>query len=1247
MMGRRALNKSRLLSRVSTLALLASVGSIGAAQASCLTVVPGTITGTHDCAEANSVVGNVTNNATIGPPGDGEAGFFVGKGGITGSLLNNGVIAGGGESYYDGFLGALTIATNVSGGVTNTGIISSASGNGIQLGTSTSESYTSASMTGSITNSGAITATLGDGIAAILGSMTGGLLNEDDSTISGGDRGVYIADDFTGWGGGITNAGEIQGVSSGIQIGDIGGEGGGEGSVAFSGGIHNQSGASINSLDGPSIAVGGASFDDGIWNSGTITQRSLEAAGGEGSYAGIGILITAETFNGGISNGGLIEGLGATAILISDYTSDFIGGITNNGTIAGVDDGIAIESGNFDGGMQNNGSGQITASSENGNGVYVTSNWTGDLNNSGVIQGGSSSGIGIYFDDATFAGNVSNSGSISGGYAGFFFEGEGSVFKGPSEGTAEFVNTNSISGRSFGVFIRAEYADANFSNVYSNTLFPPVPTISGGSAGVVLAAGNWNGNISNAGLIDGGVVGLLVGGIINPGSIGGTTIERVTNSFTGTIDNSGLITGSTVGLFVTADSVSGDFTNSGTIAGGITGVYISAGTFDGEIVNDGVISGGVGFSGLVLDDPGLSIVTGTHTGNIINNGTLDAASSALILDIGTLNGSVTNTGLIEATIIGQTAVNLLIDNGTTFTNTGGGVIQGDVFFGGKSSAYQFIGEGGGVEGDLIGVPVFYTGNDDSIVVQNGTQYFIAHGGTGTGSASNFASFDIDSGGVAVMGSNSFGSTGGNGYDLVNVGDLNLNAGGHLYVDNQSTLNAVNFTQTAGSTLSFFLGEPGVPIATAGTHYGQIITTGDVFLAGTLQAVLDPTAFSGTNITQFEYNDVIISGSPITTDFDDELIYNGSLFFQLSHLIDSDNTVDLRLTHVDFDGLADLGAVTVETAGPWKSMVNDRLNGLGAAGCNLAGSGGCLNRFAANESGATQTMTDATPGADPFEWLRTGTRRVGETAAWGRMVGVWGGTDGEDGVGGMNFNLAGGIVGMDHVFTPVLLAGVALQFTTDDIDFADGPDNADIDSFEVGTYVAWGDTRLYLNASASFIWHDFGVRRFLPDGAAFGSYNGTTYSAYAEAGKIFETEDWRIQPLVGLSFAHLETDAYNESGSSALLLSVDDAEFTSLKSMIGARFAHPIELESGRKLVPEARAIWAHEYADDHSQFDAVLQGFGPIHVEGQKYARDSLILGAGITVPLSDEASIAIDYDAGLNTDIVTHTLSAGFRLKW
>jgi outer membrane autotransporter protein len=185
------------------------------------------------------------------------------------------------------------------------------------------------------------------------------------------------------------------------------------------------------------------------------------------------------------------------------------------------------------------------------------------------------------------------------------------------------------------------------------------------------------------------------------------------------------------------------------------------------------------------------------------------------------------------------------------------------------------------------------------------------------------------------------------------------------------------------------------------------------------------------------------------------------------------------------------------------------------GCNLAGGGSCLNRFAANETGATQVMTDATPGTDPFDWLRTGTRRVGETATWGRMVGVRGGTDSKAGVGGMDFSLSGGIVGIDHVFDEDFLAGVAVQYTTDDLDFKGSVDDADIDSFEVGAYGSWGDTRLYLNTNVSYIWHDFNVRRIGAAGNSFGKYSGNTVSAYAEGGKIYESGDVRIQPILAV------------------------------------------------------------------------------------------------------------------------------------
>ncbi|MEQ1752532.1 MAG: autotransporter domain-containing protein [Micropepsaceae bacterium] len=1103
-----------------------------------LHVVPGTITGTYPCAVARNVVGDVVNDGTIGPPAHQKPGIFVGTGGIIGSLLNEGTIQGGGfhggeggegdDEEYDHFgygsriLGALTIATDISGGVDNTGTISSVYGNGIQLGYGGGyyEWAHRALMTGSITNSGLISSDSHDAIAALFGSMSGGLLNKDGGDIEG-NRGVYIASTFEIWTGGIENHGSVRGASSAIQIGDEYFYG--KHDVEFAGGIINGEGGELVSETGPTIIVNGASFSGGITNAGLITQELPGLLVLEEGSRGIGIEIAAETFSGGITNSGHIYGFEGPAVWIRDSVSEFMGGFENSGTIKSVVDGVLIEASSFQDGFQNDG---------------------------GLIRGGD------------------------------------------------------------------------------------------GHAGV--------------------------------------SIE--------------------------VDDFAGGFTNSGTITGGLTGVYMSGDSFEGSIVNSGTISGGVTSDGeAALNDPAHVVSFATMTGDIVNTGTWDAANDALVLTIGHLDGAVTNKGLIEATDSGATAVRLDIGNGTTFSNIEGGHIVGDVLFGGKNAGYGFVGADGGVEGNLIGVSNFDSeANDDSIIVQGGTQYFVVHDGSGAGSASSFADFTVESGGTAILGATSFGSSGGNGYNLVNVDHLNVNVGGNLYVDNQSTLNVGSFTQAAGSTLSFYISEPAGQTGTQGVNFGQVNATGTVTLGGTLQAVINPLSFSGTGQTQYDFQNAIVAGSPITTDFVSEQIFGGSAFYQLEHSI-HDNAVDLHLVRIAFtapscsengDRLgqlletlfqggsltpeeqalfsflsqlpadqvcgafdqiggtkqADLGSVVVETAGPWKSLVNDRVNGLGAVGCNLAGEGGCLNRFAANDTQATQVMTDATPGTDPFDWLKTGTRRVGDTAAWGRMVGVWGGTDAVAGVGGMDFALTGGLVGMDHVFTEDILAGVAVQYTTDDLSFKNSTDDANVDSFEVGAYASFGDTRFYLNTNASFIWHDFQVQRALSAGGAFAKYSGTTVSAYAEMGRIFEADDLRIQPILALSVAHLQTDGYRENGAALGLLAVQDAEFTTVKSMIGSRLAMPFELESGRKIVPEARAVWAHEFADDQSTFKASLQS-DPTStlfvVKGRQYSRDSIILGTGVTAPLSDEASISLDYDASINPDIVTHTISAGFRLKW
>lgn len=1151
--------RNSLASRVSVIALLATagaVGNVGHVKASCdaLYVSSGTITGSHDCAIARFVIGDVINDGTIGPTEDGEAGFFVGKGGIDGQLLNRGTIMGGGyyggEGYEmyeeyggegdegEGPQGALTITTNISGGIRNEGLIGSESGSAIQFGSLGGCYYNvlPAGMTGDITNAGVIESFYEDGISALYGWMDGALVNEAGGVIRG-QRGVYVSSDFGSWSGGISNNGTIDGQSSAIQIGEdetdcvecellFLSESAspyfeGKGDVIFSGGIYNGSDSKYVGHTNAALNIHGQSFSGGITNHGVITQILPEEAYYEDDGYGVGILIGSDEFSGGISNSGRIDGLAGPAILIRDDVHSFNGGIQNTGTIQSVADGIVISAATFNAG----------------------------ISNEGLIRGGNDH-AGLLVNGYTFNGNISNSGVIEGGFA---------------------------------------------------------------------------------------------------------------------------------------------------------GVVIDVESFYGDIINDGTVSGGVTTDGIIpVEDPGYSITSATHVGSITNNGTFDANADALYLDIDLFNGSITNNGLIEATTVGNRAVYLDISNGASFTNSNNALIRGDVLFGGKNAAYEFHAVSGGVEGDLLGVENFFDEVNDDTIDVSGEHYFVSHGGEGAGHAENFASFDVNSGGVAIMGSTSVGSSGGEGYNLYNVDSLNLNAGGHLYIDNQSTLNVGSYTQAANSLLSFYLTEPPTANGTPGVDFGQIVATGDVTLAGTIQAVVDPLAFAGTGLTEYVYENVIAGGS-LTGDFVEDLVSGGSGFYTLSHVLDDDNTVDLRLTRNPFTSVscsdngnrlaalleqmfqggnltpeeqalltfllqlppgeicgafddvggtrqADLGSIVVETAGPWKSLVNDRVNGLGAVGCSLAStSGSCFNRFAANETGATQVMTDATPGQDPFDWLRTGTRRVGDTASWGRLVGVWGGTDSEPGVGGLDFALTGGIVGVDHVFAEDILAGVAMQYTTDDLSFSGSADDADIDSFEVGAYASFGDTRLYLNMNASFIWHEFNVQRIINLGGAFAKYDGTTLSAYLELGKIFETEDMRIQPVLALSFADLDTDAYRETGFAFSKLNVDAAEFTTLKSMIGSRFAFPIDLESGRKMIPEARVVWTHEFADNQSSFMAALQSDpnNKFLVEGREYARDSLVLGAGVTAPVSGEASLTFDYDASINPDITTHTFSAGVRVKW
>ncbi len=1190
-----------------------------------------------------SLTGNITNSGAISGATNG---ILAQAGTMSGQLVNNanGVISGGNAGVFirDSF-------TSWSGGISNSGNILGNSA-GIQVGSLTGTGAGDVDFAGGIQNNsgGTISSLTGPAIIAGGNSFSGGinnngLITQRDLAAAGGEgsyAGVGVVVSAETFGGGITNGGEIEG------------------------------------LGGPAIWV---TSENATFNGDITNFNLIEATGGASDAHGI--LIESNAFNGSVTNYGLITGNGNGVWIEPSF---FTGNVNNYNYINGGSNGVLIQPGRFRGNVTNTGNiignnaGGLIISSDQidgsegvaseivnnnhirgrmtGLGIYgidVHANITNERQNYpnsplAIIEG--TSGVGLAISAENWTGNITNAGTILGEASFDLIQALGPSLVEGGSGTGLYINAHTFDG------------------VITNS-----GTIQGDSEGVgiyVVAAsssecectveGTFNGSITNSGLIQGDSG---VGLSIESGSIGGSFDGTITNAssgiisggnagvvielggdYTGNVVNNGRINGGNVGLDFSVADFTGDFINNGTIHGDIDGANISANSIDGDLTNNGTIIG-EGF------DTAWHITAGSMSGNITNTNYLSAASNALHVDIVNFTGQVINSGgLIEATS-GGTAVFLNIGNGTTFRNAGD--VDGDVVFNNPTSSpvsYIYSAGNGSIDGSLLGQIGVGGLNDDTIVV-DGVHSFVG------GTATNFASFTVANGGEALMGASSMGGPSASPYSFTNVGALNVNSGGTLYIDQGTTLNVTSYTQQSGGTLMFDLGAPSGLASATGTivagaaDYGQIIVTGPVTLSGTIAGWLDP-AFASANAALEEviYNDVITSNAPITTDFTTTALVANNSLFQLFDLIDG-NTVDLRVARSPLGQFPSVNAI-VGTNDPFDGNIADRTNGIGSAGCGLAGGGWCFNRFAANEPGATQVMTDASPGEDPFAWLRTGVRRVGETAVWGRGVGVWGDTDGEvaAGIPGTDFSLAGAIVGIDHVFTTTLLAGLAAQWTSTDVDFDGRRDNADVDSLELGAYGSWGDTRLYLNANVSYIWHDFEIRRFDGPDSARGTYDGSTISAYAEGGKIFETESGvRIQPIVAVSYSHLDTDAYRETGTAATLLDVFAADLDSLKGMVGGRFAYPFQLESGRKWVPEARLVWSHEFMDDQASHFVDVQG-GPVIktlISGEEFSRDSLVAGAGVTVPVTDDATMFVDYDATLSSDVTIHTVSAGARLRW
>jgi uncharacterized protein with beta-barrel porin domain len=350
----------------------------------------------------DTFTGNISNGGTITVGGDGilVEGFQTASlqhsilTSFAGAVVNTGNITAGDTGIQ------LRLAATVTGGVTNNGSIVAAKTGILVTGfltNTTTHSYTS-TFAGGIVGTGTIRAgNFGINLTGI-SNFSGGI--SSGSITAAADSGIAVTSVST-FAGGITSTGAIQAGKNGIFVNP-------NTVSVFTGDIVNQgtitpgagfAGIAITGTSGPVLTLtgnitnngtikasgAGAAIElatPGVFNGGIVNNGTLSAAGGFGAViiaatphfgtSSLGFVNNASgiisyngtlaavflnivnTFQGGITNAGIISAPNAAAILLDTVTT-FSGGLTNTGTISGKTGIVAEAASTWSGAIVNNG----------------------------------------------------------------------------------------------------------------------------------------------------------------------------------------------------------------------------------------------------------------------------------------------------------------------------------------------------------------------------------------------------------------------------------------------------------------------------------------------------------------------------------------------------------------------------------------------------------------------------------------------------------------------------------------------------------------------------------------------------------------------------------------------------------------------------------------------------------------------------------------------------------------------------
>ncbi|MDD3587643.1 MAG: autotransporter domain-containing protein, partial [Thermoguttaceae bacterium] len=289
-----------------------------------------------------------------------------------------------------------------------------------------------------------------------------------------------------------------------------------------------------------------------------------------------------------------------------------------------------------------------------------------------------------------------------------------------------------------------------------------------------------------------------------------------------------------------------------------------------------------------------------------------------------------------------------------------------------------------------------------------------------------------------------------------------------------------------------------------------------------------------------------------------------------------------------------------------------------------------------------------------ETVRGQSSRTNGLAGWTAAFGAGGSVDQHGGATGYDYGLLGGIVGAEIGQTGTPRLGLFYAYAASNADSGNNMGKVDIDENIFGGYLRWDDPFGYGLVTGSFGTSDYDSHRAaqFADGTDFfaSSRSGWSGTVYGERGIAIKTGMATIKPYLGLQYAHLQQDAFDETANwSQLGLHYDEVKYNSLLGIIGLKVNRDFGMSNQFSLFGYAN--YTHEFLDAFAEGDAYMTAFSgqvsPFHILGNDPGTEWFMAGGGGRWELGTSFSLFGSADLQMSKQTTIVGGNAGMMYRW